>query len=87
MRESTAEEARMAGNTYKIIELVGTSAEGVTDAIDSAVARASQTLKGLDWFEVRQIRGPIENGRVAWYQVDMRIGFKVMSPEELQAEV
>jgi flavin-binding protein dodecin len=45
----------VAGNTYKIIDLVGTSAESVTDAIDSAVTRAAETLKGLDWFEVTQI--------------------------------
>jgi flavin-binding protein dodecin len=75
----------VAGNTYKIIELVGTSAESVTDAIDSAVARAAETIKGLDWFEVSNIRGQIAEGRVAWYQVEMKVGFRVMSAEELAA--
>lgn len=75
----------MAGHTYKVIELVGTSAESLEEAISSAVDRASQTLKGLDWFEVRQIRGQIAEGRIAWYQVDMRVGFRVMSPDEINA--
>jgi flavin-binding protein dodecin len=73
------------GHTYKIIELVGTSDTGVDEAIREAVGRASQTLKGLDWFEVQQIRGQIADQRIAWYQVDLRVGFRVMSPEELGA--
>jgi len=73
----------MAGSTYKVIELVGTSEVGVTEAIESAVSRASETLKGLDWFEVDSIRGQIENGSVAWFQVKMKIGFKLMTAEEL----
>jgi len=76
----------MAGHTYKVIELVGTSAEGVTEAIDAAVSRASETLKGLDWFEVGEIRGQISDGRIAWYQVAVKIGFRVMSSEELSAD-
>jgi len=75
----------MAGHTYKVIELVGTSDEGVTQAIDEAVSRASQSIKGLDWFEVGEIRGQIENGKPAFYQVAVKIGFRVMSHEELQA--
>lgn len=74
----------MPGHTYKVIELVGTSEVGVDDAIRGAVDKASQTLKGLDWFEVQQVRGQIVDGRVAWYQVDMKIGFRVMSEEELK---
>ena len=76
----------MAGNTYKIIDLVGTSEEGVTEAIDSAVAKASETLKGLDWFEVGDIRGHIEGGKVAHYQVTLKIGFRIMSSEELTTQ-
>ena len=75
----------MAGHTYKVIELVGTSADGVSEAVDSAVIRASQTLKGLDWFEVGEIRGRIKEGRVEEYQVKVRIGFRVMSEEEIRA--
>ena len=73
----------MAGRTYKVIELVGTSDIGVTEAINEAVNKAAESLKGLDWFEVSQIRGQIENQKVAWYQVDLRVGFRVMSSEEL----
>jgi len=75
----------MAGRTYKLIELVGTSDVGVTEAINEAIGKAAETLKGLDWFEVKQIRGQIEDGRVAWYQVDLKVGFRVMSEEELKS--
>jgi hypothetical protein len=75
----------MAGHTYKVIELVGTSDAGVTEAINEAVSRASQSLKGLDWFEVGEIRGQIEDGKPAWYQVAVKIGFRVMTAEELGA--
>jgi flavin-binding protein dodecin len=76
----------MAGHTYKIIDLVGTSEVGVTEAIEAAVAKAAETLKGLDWFEVSEIRGQIQDGRPRWYQVAVKIGFRVMSPEELTAD-
>jgi dodecin len=76
----------MAGHVYKTIDLVGTSEVGVTEAIQAAVERAGQTLKGLDWFEVGEIRGHIENGHVAHFQVGVKIGFRVMTPEELSAE-
>ena len=75
----------MAGHTYKLIELVGTSEAGVTEAIDAAVRKAGETIKGLDWFEVSNIRGQIADGNIAWYQVTVKIGFRVMSPEELAA--
>jgi flavin-binding protein dodecin len=72
-------------HTYKVIELVGSSPNGVTEAINEAVSRASQTIKGLDWFEVQNIRGNIQDNNIAWYQVSLKIGFRVMSPEELKA--
>jgi flavin-binding protein dodecin len=75
----------MAGHTYKVIELVGTSDTGVTEAINEAVGRAAQTIRGLDWFEVKEIRGQISDQKVAWYQVDLRVGFRVMSGDELRA--
>ena len=75
----------MTGNTYKIIELVGTSAASISEAVESAVIRAGQTLKGLDWFEVGEVRGRIKDGRVEEYQVKVKIGFRVMSEEELSA--
>ncbi len=73
-------------HTYKVINLVGTSKEGVTEAINSAVAKASQSIKGLDWFEVEHIRGQIQDGSVSWFQVEMKLGFRVMSPAELQKD-
>ena len=76
----------MAGHTYKLIELVGTSESGVTEAIDAAIAKAGETIKGLDWFEVSNIRGEIEGGRVRWYQVALKVGFRVMSPDDLATE-
>jgi len=74
----------MPSNTYKVIELVGTSDVGVTEAIKTAVDKAAETLKGLDWFEVQQIRGHIDNQKIQWFQVDLKIGFRVMSGDELK---
>lgn len=65
----------MQDNVYKIIELAGSSTESVEDAIRTAVERAAQTVKHLRWFEVVQTRGHIEDGRIAHYQVVLRIGF------------
>jgi dodecin len=65
----------MTDNVYKIIEIVGTSASGIEDAIEQAIGRASSTIEELRWFEVKETRGHVENGRVAHYQVTLRIGF------------
>ncbi len=73
-------------HTYKIVELVGSSGEGLQQAIENAIGRAGQTLKGLDWFEVKEIRGNIQDGQVAWYQVKLGIGFRVMDPADLHRE-
>jgi flavin-binding protein dodecin len=67
----------MGGHTYRKIELVGSSTESVTDAIETAVARASRTTRNLEWFEVGEIRGHIADGKVAHYQVVMRVGFRI----------
>jgi flavin-binding protein dodecin len=64
-------------DTYKIVEIAGTSTESVADAIKSGVARASSTLRGVDWFEVVSIRGHVEDGAVAHFQVEMKVGFKL----------
>jgi dodecin len=63
--------------TYRIIEITGTSTEGVQQAIDSGVARANATLRNLDWIEVMNIRGHLEEGRIAHYQVTMKVGFRM----------
>lgn len=67
----------MEDHTYKVIELVGSSETSVEDAISTAVTRASQTLKHLRWFEIVQTRGQIDQGRVAHYQVTLKVGFKL----------
>jgi hypothetical protein len=65
----------MSDNVYKIIELVGSSVSGIEDAVQNAVARASATVRDIRWFEVVSTRGHVEEGRVAHYQVTVRIGF------------
>ncbi|GAB3819003.1 dodecin family protein [Tessaracoccus terricola] len=67
----------MGDNTYKVTEIVGTSGDGLQQAIDGAIARAAKTLKNLDWFEVTEVRGHIEDGRVAHYQVGLKVGFRL----------
>jgi flavin-binding protein dodecin len=67
----------MASNTYRVTEIVGTSTEGVDDAIKGAVARAATTLRALDWFEVTEIRGHIADGVVAHVQVGLKVGFRL----------
>ena len=73
-------------NTYKVIELVGTSPQGLEQAIENAIARAGQTLRNLDWFEVKEIRGNIQEGKVAWYQVKLGLGFRVLDAADLHRE-
>jgi flavin-binding protein dodecin len=67
----------MSGRTYKLIELVGTSMIGTDDAINNAISKASKTLKHLDWFEVVETRGHIVDGKVAHYQVTLKVGFRI----------
>ncbi len=64
-------------HTYVLNEIVGTSTESVADAIRNGVHRASRTLRNLDWFEVAEIRGHIEDGAVAHTQVTVKIGFRL----------
>jgi dodecin len=67
----------MSGRVYRITDVVGSSSEGIDAAIRLALARAAETLHGLDWFEVTEIRGRIENGRVDEYQVGLKVGFRL----------
>jgi flavin-binding protein dodecin len=69
--------------TYKLIELVGVSEQSTEDAIQNALAQASQTLKGLAWFEVKEMRGLVEEGKVSQFQVTLKIGFRLLSENEL----
>jgi len=64
-------------NVYKKIELVGSSKEGIDDAIRRAIARASETTRNLDWFEVDEIRGWIRDGEPQHFQVTLKVGFRI----------
>jgi flavin-binding protein dodecin len=64
-------------NTYRLSEIVGTSSESVQQAVRNGLKRASRTIRNLDWFEVTQIRGTVQNGEVGQFQVSMKIGFRV----------
>lgn len=66
----------MAGHVYNVTEIVGTSPESSDDAVKNAIAEASRTLRNLDWFEVQSIRGHLEDGYVADWQVTIKIGFR-----------
>jgi flavin-binding protein dodecin len=65
----------MSDHEYKTIELVGSSSRGMEDAVQKAIAKASTTLRNLRWFEVLDTRGHIEEGRVAHWQVTLKVGF------------
>jgi flavin-binding protein dodecin len=67
----------MTDRTYRVTEIVGTSPESVEAAVRNGVRRASETLRHLDWFEVREVRGQIEDGEVAHFQVTMKVGFRL----------
>lgn len=67
----------MSNHTYSISEIVGTSTQGVDDAVRNGIAKASQTLRNLDWFEVKEIRGHLEEGKIADWQVRIKIGFRL----------
>jgi hypothetical protein len=65
----------MADPVYKVVEIVGTSDQSMSKAIDTAISRASTTLRNLGWFEVSQMRGDIKDGKVGRYQVTLKVGF------------
>ena len=70
----------MADHIYSISELVGSSSVSIDDAIKGAITRASKTLHNLDWFEVTNTRGHIENNQLSHYQVTLKVGFRVDDP-------
>jgi flavin-binding protein dodecin len=75
----------MSEHVYKIIEIVGSSPTSIEEAIEKAVARASQTLDELRWFEVVNTRGHVEGGKVAHYQVTLRVGFTLRETSDAGA--
>ena len=64
-------------HTYKITEIVGSSPDSIDDAIKNGIGRAAKTLRNLDWFEVTDIRGAMNEGQIGWFQVTMKVGFRL----------
>lgn len=71
----------MSSDTFAMTKIVGTSKTSIEDAIDGALATARKTLRNLDWFEVISTRGYINEGKVAYYQVVLELGFKYDSKD------
>jgi dodecin len=67
----------MTDTVYKVVEVVGTSEVSISKSIESAVAKAGETLRHLGWFEVVQIRGSIDQNKVKHYQVTLKVGFSL----------
>ncbi len=67
----------MANSVFKVVELVGSSDESISKAINTAISKAGATLRNMGWFEVIQIRGHIDDGKVDSYQVTLKAGFKL----------
>jgi dodecin len=70
----------MSEHVYKSVELTGSSKTGTDDAVRNAIARASKTLHNLRWFEVTQVRGHLENGEIAHWQVTVKVSFTLDEP-------
>ncbi len=77
----------MPDKTYVITEIVGTSKQSISAAVNTAVERSNKTLKALDWFEVKALRGTVVGGTVGQYQVTLDVGFRYLSDEEMKAWV
>lgn len=75
MPESGREVTGMSDHIYKKIELVGSSTEGVEKAVENAIAKAAQSVRNMRWFEVSEIRGHIDDQKVAHWQTTVKIGF------------
>jgi flavin-binding protein dodecin len=71
----------MSNHVYRVTEIVGTSPDGIDAAIRSGIQRASTTIRGLDWFEVTEVRGHIADGEIAHYQVGLKVGFRLDAPD------
>jgi dodecin len=76
-RDKQLPEVSMTNRTYRVTEIVGTSPDGIEEAIRNGVERAARTLRHLDWFEVTQVRGQVKDGGVEHFQVGMKVGFRL----------
>ena len=77
----------MQDKTYVITEIVGVSDHSISEAVANAIDRSNQTLKALDWFELKEVRGTIVDGKVGQYQVTLDVGFRYLTDEEMRAWV
>ncbi len=67
----------MTEHVYKVVEIVGTSEQSLSDAIERGIKQASESIHNMGWFEVTKISGHLENGKVGHYQVSLKLGFRV----------
>ena len=67
----------MTNHVYKLVDLVGSSTAGTDDAIRNAIETAALTIRNIDWFEVVESRGHVKDGKVAHYQVTLKVGFRI----------
>jgi len=74
-RAQSARRPKMKNHVYKILEIVGSSQTSIEDAIGTAIELAGKTIRNMDWFEVVETRGHIKDGKIAHYQVTLKIGF------------
>jgi flavin-binding protein dodecin len=65
----------MSSHVYKTLELTGSSTTGIEDAVNTAIAKASETVRNMQWFEVVETRGHVRDGKVAYWQVTLKVGF------------
>jgi len=67
----------MSDHTYRIIEIVGSSPDSIDAAIRNGISRASETMRGLDWFEVQSVRGHLQDGAIGHFKVTLKVGFRL----------
>ena len=67
----------MSDHTYRIIEIVGSSPDGIDAAIRNAISRALETMRGMDWFDVQSVRGHLQDGVIGHFQVTLKVGFRL----------
>lgn len=67
----------MSDRTYRVSEIVGTSPDGIDQAVRNGIKRASTTLRHLDWFEITQVRGQVKDGEIEHFQVGIKVGFRL----------
>jgi hypothetical protein len=77
MRKRNGEEAAMSNHVYRLSEIVGSSPTSVDDAIRTGIRKAAETVRHIEWFETQEVRGQVVDGEVAYFQVRLKIGFRV----------